>query len=247
MHTRRNSPGSDCPLISIIIVVFQDCRELQSVLESVLPQRSNQVEVIVIDGGSHDGTLEFLQEHDSEIDYWLSEPDRGLYDAMNKGIAVARGRFICHINAGDRLLNLPISELLRADAENADIVSFNVLLDGKRNYRPRIGLRLRINNTLHHQGTFYRRSSFPGYNLKYKVFADFDVNQRLARRGALIRLSDTVVAWHNTAGVSHQNRGAIELYQVVASNYGIPYVPFSWLDQTWQALKCRVKRLTKSM
>jgi glycosyltransferase involved in cell wall biosynthesis len=232
--------GSEDPLVSIIIVVFQDCKELGLVLETVLPKKSRNVEIIVIDGGSYDGSAELLRQYDSEIDYWVSEPDDGLYDAMNKGIAAARGRFIYHINAGDRLLCLPMDELLDADADGVDIASFAVSVDGKGRFLPSAGSRLRINNTLHHQGTFYRRSKFPGYNLKYRIFADFDAHQRMARQGARVRLSDTVVALHTNGGVSHQRASTKELYRVVASNYGMAYVPLTWLDGKWKGLKRRL-------
>ncbi len=229
-------------LVSIIIVVFQDRDELQRVLESVLPKKSSVVEIIVIDGYSHDGTVELLRRYESKIDYWVSEPDQGLYDAMNKGIASARGRYFYHINAGDRLLYLPISELLAADADEIDIASFSVSVDGCQCFHPSAGWRLRINNTLHHQGTFYRRAKFPGYDLKYKVFADFDANQRLTLQGSRVRLSDKVVASHSTHGVSHQRRISNEIFRVVASNYGMAYVPLSWLDCKWDGLKRRLAR-----
>ncbi|HEX4153893.1 MAG TPA: glycosyltransferase, partial [Steroidobacteraceae bacterium] len=207
------------------------------------PRKSRDMEVVVIDGGSNDGTVELLKQHDSEIDYWESEPDRGLYDAMNKGIAAARGRFVYHLNAGDRLLYLPTRELLEADAEGFDVVSFAVSVDGVRYFVPAAGWRLRINNTWHHQGTFYRKSTFPGYDLKYKVFADFDANQRLALKEIRVRLSKTVVALHTSGGASYQRRNAGELYQVVASNYGLAYVPITWLDCKWKGLKRRLAGL----
>jgi glycosyltransferase involved in cell wall biosynthesis len=226
-------------LISIIIVVFQSRDELQLVLESALRSKSRNIEIIVIDGGSNDGSVEVLQKYDSEIDCWVSEPDEGIYDAMNKGIAAARGRFIYHINAGDRLLYLPISELIESDAEGYDVVSFAVSVDGKHIYRPSAGWLLKINNTLHHQGTFYRRSKFPGYNLKFKVFADFDANQRLAQQGARIKLCNKVVARYSSGGVSSQRDTGAELYRVVAANHGYVYVPLTWLDCKLNGLKRR--------
>jgi glycosyltransferase involved in cell wall biosynthesis len=231
-------------LISIIIVVFQNRDELQQILESVLRNKSGSAEIVVIDGGSDDGTIDMLRAYGSAIDYWVSEPDEGIYDAMNKGIAASRGRFIYHINAGDRLLYLPISELLESDAEAYDVVSFSVCVDGRSVFHPVAGWRLRINNTLHHQGTFYRRSKFPGYNVTFRVFADFDANQRLALRGARIKLWDKVVALYSSGGASSQRDAAAELYRVVAANYGNGYVPLTWLDCKFKGLRRRWERLS---
>ena len=81
------------PLVSIITVVFLSRHELSELLESVFRLKDQRIELIVIDGGSNDGTIDLLREHDGEIDYWLSEADRGIYDAMNKGTAAAQGTF----------------------------------------------------------------------------------------------------------------------------------------------------------
>lgn len=241
---REAMRDSTLMLISIIIVVFQSRDELQLVLESVLRSKSPKIEIIVIDGGSDDGSIDVLRKYDSEIDYWVSEPDKGIYDAMNKGIAAARGLFIYHINAGDRLLYLPIRELLESDDQDYDVVSFAVSIDGKRVYRPSAGWRLKINNTLHHQGTFYRRSKFPGYNLTFRVFADFDANQRLAIQGARIKLWDIVVALYSSDGASSQRDAGAELFRVVATNYGNSYVPLTWLDCKFNGLKRRWERFS---
>jgi glycosyltransferase involved in cell wall biosynthesis len=230
-------------LVSIIIVVFRDRNELKAVLDSVLKSKTAQVEVIVIDGGSDDGSVELLHQFGSAVDHWVSEPDLGLYDAMNKGIACAHGRFVYHINAGDRLVYLPVREIVEADAEHFDVISFGVSVDGKNSYRPSAGWRLRINNTLHHQGTFYRRSQFPGYRLNFKVFADFDANQRLALQGARMKLYDHVVAIHSSGGLSNQGINGSELFRVVASNYGRAYVPLTWLDCKFRGLKQRLEKL----
>jgi glycosyltransferase involved in cell wall biosynthesis len=82
------------PLLSIITVVFRARRDLPDLIDSVLRVKDETTEFIVIDGGSDDGTRELLCQYGSAIDYWVSEPDKGIYDAMNKGIAAAQGTFM---------------------------------------------------------------------------------------------------------------------------------------------------------
>jgi len=89
------------PLISVITVVYNSVDEIGATLRSVVNQTYLNVELIVIDGGSKDGTVDIIKEYASGISYWISEPDGGIYDAMNKGIAVANGLYTIFLNAGD--------------------------------------------------------------------------------------------------------------------------------------------------
>lgn len=222
-------PGSRDPLISIIIVVFQDRAELQSVLESVLSKRSRDVEIIVIDGGSDDGTLELLRGCDSQIDHWISESDEGIYDAMNKGIAFANGQYILHLNAGDRLEALPIEQLRQCAAEQTDVACFRVLEDGGSVYKPRTGFLMKIDNGWHHQGTFYRRSQHLGYDITYRVFGDFELNQRMLRAGRSIRIYDQIVARHQNNGLSAGPAHRSEIYRSIRKNFGSLYLPVAFV------------------
>lgn len=233
------------PLVSIITVVFNARSVLPELLDAVLKLKNQHIELIVVDGGSKDGTVEFLQQQNSSIDYWLSEPDRGIYDAMNKAIAHARGTFLLHLNAGDKLLTIPMEELQRAKEEGLDIVAFRVSLDGCSEFRPSYSMALRFNNTLHHQGTFFRREMFPTYDIAYKIFADFDVNQRLLRAGARARIFDTVVALHATDGVSNMPTAAAitEFFQIIAKNYGRRSLPVAWAMCKWRGLMARLRPL----
>ncbi len=233
------------PLISIITVVFQARQDLPALIDSVLRLKDKNTEFIVIDGGSKDGTAELLKQYDSAIDYWVSEPDQGVYDAMNKGIAAAKGTFVFHLNAGDRLLCLPTEELELVALEHADVAAFRVLIDGEEEFRPEIGLALRFNNTLHHQGTFYRRESIPAYDVRYRVFADFDVNQRLALRDARIQTFDRVVALHTTGGLSAiaSQDNIAEFFHVIRKNYGWRHLPIAWLLCKWRGGISRLKRI----
>lgn len=231
-------------MVSIITVVFRARADLPELIGSVLLHKDENTELIVIDGGSEDGTRELLSNYDSDIDYWLSEPDKGIYDAMNKAVAVAQGTFIFHLNAGDRLLSIPTEKLEAAVLNRIDIVAFRVSVDGKEDFRPSRGFALRLNNTLHHQGTFFRREGLPLYDTRYRVFADFDLNQRLAIRGAKIELFDQVVALHMSGGVSAiSSRANIsEFFAIIVKNYGLPYLPLSWTLCKWQGLRARIKR-----
>jgi glycosyltransferase involved in cell wall biosynthesis len=227
------SPSSEkTPLVSIIIVVFRAKHELQSLLESIFAIASPEVEVIVIDGGSDDETINLLREWSDRIEYWLSEPDTGIYNAMNKGLTAATGDYILHLNAGDKLRRIPVDDLRRSLADGIDVVSCQVLIDDSITFSPRSELRLRIENAWHHQGTLYRRLAHPSYNENYRVFGDFDLNQRLVKSGKTVRLLETVVADHQNDGVSVSGRHqhSAEMWRCVRANSGALYVPlaFAW-------------------
>ena len=91
------------PLISIITVVYNGVDFLEETIQSVLNQSYEHIEYIVIDGGSTDGTVDIIKKYEDKIDYWVSERDDGIYDAMNKGMVVATGDFALFLNGGDRL------------------------------------------------------------------------------------------------------------------------------------------------
>ena len=90
------------PLVTIITVVFNGEKHLEQTIQSVISQTYNNVEYIIIDGGSTDGTVDIIRKYEEVIDYWVSEPDAGISDAMNKGISLATGILINHLHAGDK-------------------------------------------------------------------------------------------------------------------------------------------------
>ena len=219
------------PLVSIVTVVFRAKHELPPLLESIAALQAEDVELVVIDGGSDDGTLDLLRQFEGLIDYWVSEPDKGIYDAMNKGVAAARGEYILHLNAGDRLRTIPREQLQQCLADKVDLAAFSVDMEGFGIHRPRsMALLSRITMPCHHQGTFYRREGHLWYDTQFRVHADFDLNQRMMVAGKTTRCCDIVVSEMGAGGVStHTNRR--ECYQIVQKNFGWPYVcmQFVWL------------------
>ena len=93
--------SNETPLISVITVVYNGEKYLEQTIKSVINQTYKSIEYIIIDGGSTDKTLDIIKKYEKHISYWVSEPDKGLYDAMNKGIGVAKGELIGMINSDD--------------------------------------------------------------------------------------------------------------------------------------------------
>jgi glycosyltransferase involved in cell wall biosynthesis len=89
------------PLVSIITVVYNGAKTLEQTIQSVINQTYRNIEYIIIDGGSIDGTIDLIKKYEKNISFWLSEPDKGLYDAMNKGIKMAKGELIGMVNSDD--------------------------------------------------------------------------------------------------------------------------------------------------
>lgn len=115
-------------LVSIVTVVLNDKEFLKKTIESTINQDYTELEIIIIDGGSKDGTLELIESYSSRIDCWLSEPDKGIYDAMNKGVKLASGKWINFFNAGDTFFNnRVISDVFRIATDTDDLVYGNTV------------------------------------------------------------------------------------------------------------------------
>jgi len=169
---------TDSALISVITVVRNGARTLEHAILSVLTQKYENVEYIIVDGVSTDGTLDILKAYNARI-RWISEPDNGIYDAMNKGLSLANGQWIYFLGADDRLSS---PETLFDVAPSLDPALS--LVFGKIRYpdgkivRSRLGLRTLLHNTVHHQGAFYHSRLFKGwrYDDNYKIVADYELN-----------------------------------------------------------------------
>lgn len=209
-------------------------------MESIVPHLSDEVEYIVIDGGSTDGTQDIIAEYADRLAYWVSERDGGIYDAMNKGKEKSSGRFLLHINAGDRLIHVPTS-VLAATPTNVACVAGLVHRTRTGTFYPSNGIGLNYHNTLHHQGCFYSKQHTPNYDTTYKVFADFDANQKISSNGGVVFLLDEIIASHEEDGVSNNPDNFSEVYEVVRKNRGRAWLLMCWLHFKWQGFKKKMR------
>ena len=235
----RKRSDDKLPVVSIVTVVYNGVDELTSTIESVLSLEYDNIEYIIVDGNSKDGTLELIRSYESVIDYWRSEPDSGIYDAMNKGVEFATGDFVYHLNIGDRILEIPIDALVQLPSDAA-CLACAVRLDGGQVFAPSGGISLRYHNTIHHQGCFYRRGSQIRYSTQYKVFSDFDLNQRLKKSGQIIATSSVIVAEHDRGGASHQRSKFGEVFKIIRSNYGLFWVVVCFLYFKFSGIRARL-------
>jgi putative colanic acid biosynthesis glycosyltransferase len=180
------------PTVSVITVSYNTAASLESTIQSVLGQQGIAVEYILIDGGSTDGTAEILDRYRDRLSYCHSEPDQGVYDAMNKGMDAATGDWLFFIGADDRFAHdNTLSEMWQyladrqMDWQNFDLVFGDVrYLAGEtlvRRYNSRFDTSLYLKNRLHHQGAFYRRESLKEwrYDPSLRAFADYELNLKL--------------------------------------------------------------------
>ena len=122
------------PLISIITVVYNGEKYLEETIQSVINQTYDNVEYIIIDGGSTDGTLNIIKKYEDKIDYWVSERDNGIYDAMNKGIFLATGEWLNFMNAGDKFYNTNVLQNIFIQINkfiDVELIYSDTYLDGK--------------------------------------------------------------------------------------------------------------------
>lgn len=186
IHLKKNYSQNNRPKISIIVPTYNSAVNLHMALESIKNQTFKNIEVLIIDGASSDNTLKIAQNYRSKFQFYtvISEPDKGIYDAMNKGIRIAKGEWLYFLGSDDSFYEQNTLEELFSHPEirNNDVIYGNVYssrfdlpYDGEFSYS-----KLAKKNICH-QSIFFRKNVFKKigvFNIKYKVWADWDHNIR---------------------------------------------------------------------
>ena len=198
------------PLVSVITVVRNDAAGLARTMDSVASQDYEQIEYIVIDGASTDGTLEVLKKREAEVSRWMSEPDGGIYDAMNKGARLASGEYVCFMNAGDCFASKDTVTRMFNPPPKSEFVWGDCIVENSRGeeYDPASVVipRLHRQMTVCHQSMFTKRSSLLGrpYDTSFRIAADYDFLCERILAGASWEYRPLPVSRINDKGASAQ-------------------------------------------
>lgn len=224
------------PVFSIITITYNASRWLEKTILSVLSQSYPGIEYIIIDGKSTDGTVDIIRQYETGLSFWISEPDAGLYDAMNKGLQHATGDYVWFMNAGDTFYTAntiqKVADLISRKKVLPDVIYGETAIvgeDGKH-----IGMRrlkaperlnwksFRMGMLVCHQSFVAKRKIVPSYDLQYKYSADYDWCIRCLKDASAVRNSRLILANFLEGGMSESQRKASlkERYAIMCKYYG---------------------------
>lgn len=235
------------PLISVVIAVYNGAGTLGQCLDSVLQQTYPHVELILVDGGSTDGTTDMLQQRADSFAYWVSEPDQGIYDAWNKGLVKATGDWICFLGADDyfwdtcvleaiarQLVELPpeiriaYGRIMVVDDEGTELYASGQPWSA-------VGHRFQALMCIPHPGTMHRASLFQrhgGFDSSFRIAGDYDLLLRELKTGEAHFLNGIVMAGVRHGGVSTDPKNTLAaMYEIrrAQKKEGIKLPPWLWL------------------
>lgn len=221
------------PKISIITVVFNGEKYIGRTIESVLGQTYKELEYVIIDGKSTDRTLELIGAYEG-IHQVVSEPDKGLYDAMNKGLKAASGDYVWFLNSGDQIYSSNTIETMVAGLTGMPDIIYGgtMIIDeeqnevGDRRLKPPAQLSwksFRQGMVVCHQSIIIRREGAPLYNLDYRLSADIDWVIRAAKDASQIHNSNLVLSRFLEGGLTEHNikAGLKERFKIMRHFYGL--------------------------
>lgn len=224
------------PKFSLITVTYNAAKVLEDTIQSIVTQTYKNMEYIIVDGGSTDGTLNIIQKYREHIHIVVSEPDKGLYDAMNKGIRLATGDYLCFLNAGDGLheddtLQLmvhslhpgqPLPDVLYGETDIVD--SEGHFLHKRRLAAPEVltWRSFQKGMLVCHQAFFARRDRVEPYDLRYRFSADFDWCIRILKKATAIHNTHlTLIDYLNEGMTTRNHRASLkERFRIMAKHYG---------------------------
>lgn len=217
------------PLISIITVVFNGEKTIARTIESVINQSYKNVEYIIIDGNSTDGTIRILQRYNKYIDYWLSEPDNGISDAFNKGIRLAKGEVIGIINADDWYEPNAFEIIMQHYTSKYAVMCGSCRIwysQEKSIVKDSKDQKLKNRMSIYHPTCFIRSECYERFGLfnnEYKTSMDYDLLLRFKVNGAIFFCINRTIANFSLGGVSNRNKrkGAKESLRI--KNRYLPY------------------------
>lgn len=225
------------PKISLITVVFNGAHHIGRTIESVTGQTYEQLEYIIIDGKSSDKTLEVVASYEG-VDQLISEPDSGLYDAMNKGLKLATGDYVWFLNSGDQVYSRDTVERMVAGLTGLPDIIYGgtMIIDeqqneiGDRRLKPPeklSWLSFRQGMVVCHQSIIVKREIAPEYNLEYRLSADIDWAISASKGAARIHNSELILSRFLEGGLTEHNikGGLKERFRIMTRYYGfIPTV-----------------------
>ncbi|MDD2625831.1 MAG: glycosyltransferase family 2 protein [Bacteroidales bacterium] len=221
------------PKISIITVTYNAEKVLAKTLDSIRKQEYNNIESIIVDGASNDRTVDIIKEYSDVVTKWISEPDKGLYDAMNKGLDMATGDYVWFLNAGDTITKKDIlsyffnQEFVMRDIYYGDtiIVDENGNKIGGRRLKPKNEISwksFKWGMLVCHQSVLVKRTIAPRYNLDYKIAADYEWVLESFKRARYIKGTHHFISSFLRGGLSQKNiiRANIERFKIMKQYYG---------------------------
>ena len=192
--------------VTVITVCRNHAKGLEKTIQSVESQTWQEKEFLVIDGASTDGTMEVIRQHEGSITQWISEPDLGIYDAMNKGVRLAQGQWIIFMNAGDTFASADTLQRVFQEPQKADVIYGDVIKgeNVKKAEAPHNAHRM----FFCHQSAFVRTSclkAFP-FDTSHRMSADFKQIKQLYLAGKNFKQLDFPIAVFDTLGISNTSR-----------------------------------------
>lgn len=229
--------------LSVITVVFNDVKYIEKTILSVVTQTYKKIEYIVIDGNSTDGTVDIIKKYSQKITYWHSEPDSGLYDAMNKSMEHITGDYVVFLNSGDTFydINTVNNVFLSDNFGNTDVFYGDTLvidqkgqIKGKRRHRPPEKLTWRSFKTgmlVSHQAFIPAVRLIEPYDLSYKLSSDFDWCIKIMKKSKKNTNTNLIIAKYLDGGISKQNmvKSLNERFKIMAKNYGLMTTVFVYI------------------
>ena len=238
--------------VTVVTAVLNDAGHIEQTILSVISQTDIEIEYIIVDGGSKDGTLELIGKYKDKISLLISEPDRGVYDAMNKGIKYSTGDFVYFLNSGDVLLNPSILSKIKFEDVNVrnTIIYGNVIvaygnIEALEKPRPFFNSKMKFKGIgICHQSMF-----FPGelirnekYDLSYKIAADYDLVYRLWRKGTEFLYRDITIAKYDWGkGISSNPYKLLDVYRENARVCHQQLNPLYWAKMVLEYIRLQKK------
>jgi glycosyltransferase involved in cell wall biosynthesis len=239
------------PLITVCIVVLNGAQTIAASIASVIDQTYPAIELIVVDGGSTDGTIDVVNAFAQRITRFVSGPDEGIYDAMNKCCEMAQGDWLIFLGCDDILVNSlstvgPLLKKRDAVYYGNVIIKADGTVSGGKFSKYRI-----MQENICHQAIFYPKSVYKKwrYNLKYRLQADHEYNIRLIGSGIEYVFLKVTVAVFNNTGVSAAGDPTFrrDLYRILRQNFGTTWTALKWLRTlTARAVKPILRSFAKS-
>ena len=238
--------------VTVVTAVLNDAGHIEQTILSVISQTDIEIEYIIVAGGSKDGTLELIGKYKDKISLLISEPDRGVYDAMNKGIKYSTGDFVYFLNSGDVLLNPSILSKIKLEElkERNAIIYGNVVvaygnIEALEKPRPFFNSKMKFKGIgICHQSMF-----FPGelirnekYDLSYNIAADYDLAYRLWRKGTVFLYKDITIAKYDWGkGISSNPYKLLDVYRENARVCHQQLNPLYWAKMVLEYIRLQKK------